>query len=313
MYRIEKYNASYYNQWNEFIMNSKNGTFLFNRDFMEYHNDRFTDFSLLFFEGSKLIAVLPANITGNEVHSHQGLTYGGLILKKSIGAEKVEALLNELLLYLKSNNIKLLKIKDIISIYHKEPSFELAYLLLKKGADIYRRDMNLAIDYSKPPALSKSKLKHFRKVSALGLEMKKDNNFETFWDNVLIPRLEEKHNVKPVHTREEIRLLHSHFPENIVQYNAYIDDKIVAGITLFNFGNVVKSQYGATTEAGEKYRALDFLFINLIREFEGNADFFDMGNVNEQEGKVYNKGLLKQKEELGCSVYPHEYYALTIH
>jgi hypothetical protein len=48
--------------WDEFITNSKNGNFLFYRDYVEYHSDRFTDNSLMFYEKDNLVAVMPANI-----------------------------------------------------------------------------------------------------------------------------------------------------------------------------------------------------------------------------------------------------------
>lgn len=39
---------------------------MFNRDFMEYHADRFEDFSLIFKnEKGKIVALLPGNIKDN--------------------------------------------------------------------------------------------------------------------------------------------------------------------------------------------------------------------------------------------------------
>ncbi|RZJ63464.1 MAG: FemAB family protein, partial [Flavobacterium sp.] len=251
MYRIVRYDAGYVNQWNEFVGSSINSTFLFHRDFMEYHSDRFTDFSLIVFDGTNLVALLPANRSGNEVHSHQGLTYGGLLLRDTIGVEKIETIFRAVLQFLEGEDIAVLKIKQIVSIYQKKPAFAMDYLLFKYNAHMYRRDMNLAIDFSRPPSVSRSKKKHFRRVSSLGLEVRKDNDFGTFWDDVLIPRLQERHNAKPVHTKDEIAMLHEKFPDRILQYNVYINDAIVAGITLFHFGNVIKSQYGATTAEGE--------------------------------------------------------------
>ena len=45
---IVKYNHNMKAEWDAFVKTSKNGTFLFMRDYMEYHNDRFIDYSLLF-------------------------------------------------------------------------------------------------------------------------------------------------------------------------------------------------------------------------------------------------------------------------
>jgi hypothetical protein len=82
---VRKYKISDKELWNDFVSSAKNATFLFNRDFMEYHKDRFEDYSLLCFHKDKLVGILPANIVGNKVYSHQGLTYGGLVLNESIG------------------------------------------------------------------------------------------------------------------------------------------------------------------------------------------------------------------------------------
>lgn len=312
MYTIEKYNKSHYSIWNEFVQQSKNGTFLFHRDFMEYHSDRFTDYSLLVFNKNKPVALLPANIADNTVYSHQGLTYGGLLFINNPGGEIADSIFNSITLYLKQEGIKQIIIKGQLPIYSNKPTYELGYILFKNGAQLYRRDMNLAINYSLPLCISKSKMKHYRKICGLGLEIKQDNNFTAFWENVLIPRLQEKHNVKPVHTLDEIIMLHNKFPDNIKQYNVYNNDLIIAGLTIFDSGKTVKSQYGATTAEGEKMRALDFLFITLIEQYKHEKSFFDMGIVNENNGLSYNKGLLKQKEELGCSIYLHDFYSLPL-
>ena len=76
---IERYTAEKAAEWDEFVAKSKNGTFLFDRNYMDYHADRFADFSLMFYNDKhKLCALLPANIDDGTLYSHQGLTYGGL-------------------------------------------------------------------------------------------------------------------------------------------------------------------------------------------------------------------------------------------
>ena len=70
--------------WDEFVTKAKNSTFLFYRDFMEYHQDKFDDYSLLIFKEDKLVALLPSNLEGAKLISHQGLSYGGLILNENI-------------------------------------------------------------------------------------------------------------------------------------------------------------------------------------------------------------------------------------
>ena len=45
---IEKYSPAKKEKWNEFLGRAKNPLFMFHRDYMAYHNDRFTDHSLMF-------------------------------------------------------------------------------------------------------------------------------------------------------------------------------------------------------------------------------------------------------------------------
>ena len=60
--------------WDAFVRRAKNGLFLFFRDYMDYHADRFMDGSLMFYEGDQLLALLPASLQDGVLSSHGGLT-----------------------------------------------------------------------------------------------------------------------------------------------------------------------------------------------------------------------------------------------
>lgn len=312
-YSVKPYRESDYANWNAFIGQAKNATFLFHRDFMEYHRDRFEDFSLMIFENEKLLAVLPANRVGDIVYSHQGLTYGGLVYLSKLNGEKVENILDSLVFFFKENEVQSFSFKPIPLFYSSKGNAEMEFFMLKKGAFLDKKEMNLGINLAMPLTISKSKLKHFRKIEELDLEMVEEQQLESFWELVLEPRLLEKYNATPVHTLQEITKLKEKFPNNIKQFSVYFEDVIIAGITLFETETVVKSQYGATTKKGEELRALDFLFITLIKKYKQEGKlFFDMGIVNDDNEKGYHAGLLKQKEELGCSVYSQDFYKMKL-
>lgn len=311
IYKVKKYQESDSENWNAFIAQAKNATFLFHRDFMEYHKDhRFEDYSLIVLDGEKWVAVLPANRVGDEIFSHQGLTYGGLVYSEKLGAEVVREILDMLLNFLIENKFRNLILKLIPNFYHLSSSNEIDYFLFYKKAQLINRSMNLAINYNNNLHISKSKLKHFKRISKLGITIIEQEDCTLFWNSILIPRLQEKHNVSPVHSLEEINSLKLEFSKNIKQFNAYFQGEIVAGITLFCSQKVVKSQYGATSSQGEKIRALDYLFISLIKKFELEYSYFDMGVVDDKD--MFNKGLLKQKEELGCSVWVQDTYKINL-
>ncbi|PKH66118.1 FemAB family protein [Flavobacterium sp. ALD4] len=312
-YIVKQYESKYFDQWNAFISKAKNATFLFHRDFMEYHEERFQDYSLLIFEEDKLIAVLPANRVGEAVYSHQGLTYGGLVYSSKVNGEIVADIIESLLFFLKEKGMHFFYFKPIPSFYSSGGNHEIDFFLFKNGAFLDKKEMNLAINLALPLTISKSKLKHFRKIEDLDLEIVQEQQLQFFWELVLEPRLLEKYDANPVHTLQEITKLKSNFPDNIKQFSVYHNNDIIAGITLFETDTVVKSQYGATTKKGEELRALDFLFINLIKKYKREGkQFFDMGIVNDDNEKGYHTGLLRQKEELGCSVYSQDFYKMIL-
>ena len=80
---------------------------------MDYHKDRFEDFSLMVFKKNKLLAVLPLNKKEMEVYSHAGLTYGGLLLKKEAKLKEVLFCYQHILKYLSEEGIQTLHIKQI--------------------------------------------------------------------------------------------------------------------------------------------------------------------------------------------------------
>lgn len=313
-YDVVLYSSKDKNRWDDFIENSLDATFLFKRDFMDYHAHRFKDFSLMILHDESLIAVLPANRKGRTVYSHQGLTYGGLIFKRACDVSVVKAVLTAVLDYLSLENIDWLDLKILPDFYAEKSMENLVNSLKSLNANRYRMDAVFAIDYKQPLTIHKTKLKHYKKNKDRGFIIKEEIDFTGFWNDVLIPRLREKHNTEPVHNLQEISLLKSRFDKEIRQFNVYLENTIVAGVTLFDKGSVIKSQYGATTKTGENSRALEYLFLYLIFKFKNEGkSFFSMGTVRDPKRPLgYNEGLVRQKTELGCKPYAQHFYKILL-
>ena len=82
-YTVERYAPDCRAEWDGFIAAGKNATFMFRRDYMDYHADRFEDHSLVLRKDGQIAALLPANLRPDAVLvSHQGLTYGGFVLRR---------------------------------------------------------------------------------------------------------------------------------------------------------------------------------------------------------------------------------------
>lgn len=307
MYSIEQYNISHYSLWNDFIAQSKNGTFLFHRDYMEYHSDRFEDFSLLIFEGKKLIAVFPANKEGDVVYSHKGLTYGGLVYGNKMKLKEVIKIYRTLLQFLNDNQIDKLHIKPVPAIYHKLPAQEQEYVMFLLNAQLARRDGLSVIDNTNSLPYTKSRREAVRRGGKNGLAVVEEPNFELFWNEILIPNLKNKHDAKPVHTVEEITYLHQKFPEQIRHFNVYHEGKIVAGTTMFLTDTVAHPQYVSGQEDKNALGSLDYLYNHVIELFS-DKKYFDFGPSTEEQGRKLNEGIVFWKESFGARTVIQDFY-----
>jgi len=294
--------------WNDFVTRSKNGTFLFDRGFMDYHADRFEDMSLMVFDGAKLVALFPLHKKGNVAQSHWGLTYGGLVCDRKFKLKQVLFALKAVLGFLSDTGIEALQVKTIPAIYNQYPSDELLYALFVSDARLFRRDSLSVIDLRKPFSISKTRRESIRRGEKNGLEIREDGDLALFWDEILIPNLANKHQVKPVHSLDEIRLLQERFPENIRHFNVYKKDKIVAGTTVFVTDTVAHPQYISGNQDKNELGSLDFLYHFLISDVFRDKPFFDFGISNEEGGKKLNEGLVFWKESFGASTITQDFY-----
>ena len=307
-YSVRTYQANDYLLWNTLIDQAKNATFLFHRDFMEYHKDRFDDFSLLIFDKEKIAAVFPANRVGDTVFSHQGLTYGGLIYCDKLKLDSVLNIFQTVLKFLNKKEIETINIKTIPAIYHTKPAEELLYTLFLVDAKLYRRDSLSVIDLLMPKKYSNIRKRGVQKGFLNGLIIKEVEDFEAFWIEILTPNLVATYNTKPVHNLQEIRYLYAKFPKNIRQFNVYYQDKIVAGTTIFESNLVAHAQYISANESKNELGSLDFLFNHLITDVFKNKKYFDFGISNENQGKSLNNGLSYWKESFGASTIVQDFY-----
>jgi Acetyltransferase (GNAT) domain len=311
-FAVEQYDSRRKEAWDDFLAETKNSSFLFHRDYMDYHRDRFEDHSLLIFLRGHLVAVLPANRTSeNELVSHQGLSYGGLVVHRDATLMEIMACFHALLRYLHSFRIEKLLYKEIPAFYNSLPGGEVAYCLFLVNARLYRRDCALVIPLGDRLPIQKRRRRQVRRAATSHASVAEENVFTPFWERVLVPRLAARYGVAPVHSVEEITLLASRFPENIKQFSVYCDGGIVAGATVYETPRIAHAQYIASTDQGRKIGALDFLFNWLIEERYRNKVCFDFGISNENEGRSLNFGLLDWKEGFGARCSAHNFYEIA--
>lgn len=274
--------------------------FMFNRDYMEYHKDRYTDNSLMFFDGEKneLVAIFPASIKDDVLASHGGLTYGGFITGNSIKQHTINKLFEELIKYAKENGINKIIYKTIPHIYHKQGAEEDRYALFLNGAQLLKIEPATVINLKDLLKMPKGRKAQIGRARREGVEIKESDDFDTFitLENSV---LDEYHGTKAVHTGNELTLLKSYFPENIRLFGAFYKEQMIAGTVLYEYENVVHTQYMASNDIAREIGALDLVIATIIEKYKACKTFLDFGISSEDSGKVLNEGLIAQKEGFG--------------
>ena len=300
--------------WNAFNASAKNGLFLFDRRFMDYHKDRFEDHSLLFYdddEDGELVALLPLSIKGDVLYSHGGLTFGGFITGASMRAGVMLECFDELMRYMRENQLKKLVYKAVPHIYHSYPAEEDLYALFRNHATLLKVEPSTTIPLGNAMKFSRGRKVQVQCAKKQGVQVAESLDFERFiaLENEV---LAQRHAATAVHTGAELELLHSRFPENVRLFTAEYQGELVAGTLVFEYPQVVHTQYLVANETARKIGALDLVIATLIERYRETKRYFDFGISTEDGGRGLNEGLILQKETFGGRTTVHQTFELEV-
>lgn len=299
MIRIEKYHQNMKADWNAFNKAAKNPLFMFDRDFMEYHSDRFADSSFMFYDDDELVALLPCNAKGNVLYSHGGLTFGGFIVDKSMKQHRMNDCVLALKNYMGEENIEKIVYKVIPHIYANQHAQEDLYSLFLNGGSLLKVEPSTVINLRNPIKMPKGRKAQVSRAKREGVEVVESEDFVSFieLENSV---LQKRHGKNAAHTGEELSLLHGRFPENIKLYVAMYQNRMLAGAVLFVYDDVVHTQYLAADDTAREIGALDLVIFVLIEKYRDFKICLDFGISSEGgDGKFLNEGLIHQKEGFG--------------
>ena len=301
MVTVRKYYDSDNEVWNKFNASSKNSLFMFDRNYMDYHKDRFKDHSLMFWEEDKLIAIFPASEREKELVSHGGLTYGGFISDSKMKQHTMNECFERLIEYARDNDFKEIYYKIIPHIYHEQPSEEDLYSLFVNKAELIRVEAATVINLTNPlkmPKGRKAQISRARREEVVIEERSSLQDFENFI-NLENQVLSERHETKAVHTGAELKLLKDRFPENIHLFIANYNGEMIAGTVVYEYDQVVHTQYMAANDMARQIGALDLAISTVIEKYKESKLWLDFGISTENSGMILNTGLISQKEGFG--------------
>ncbi len=287
--------------WNEFNAKSKTHLFMFDRDYMDYHNDRFLDHSLMIYSNEKLVALIPLSEHEHTLKSHGGLTFGGVISDEHMNQELMQDCVLSFNDYCIQNGFDEYIYKKIPQEYSSQPAEEDVYSLKYFGAELYKVEASTMIQLNNPLNMSKLRKRRINKANKSGVVVEVDDSqvaydkFLALQDEILV----KHHGVHAVHNGKEMYKLHTCFPSNIHLYAAKLDNEIIGGSIVYIYPNLVHTQYLCANDIAREVGALDATIDFVMTNFMAGKEWLDFGISTENDGSYLNLGLINQKETFG--------------
>jgi len=311
MIQIQKYTAVDKQIWDHFNANAKNGTFLFYRDYLEYHAERFTDHSLLFYKKNKLVGLLPLHKTKDMIISHNGLTFGGVISGFRMKTVLMAEIFASLLLYLRGENFQKFIYKPVPIIYHQIPAQEDLYALYLNQAVLQHRTVTSALALNHPKYYSSLRKRCLDKAIKSNITIKRSEDYVGFMQLVK-EVLWQKYTIKPTHTAEEISYLAGKFPESIKLYIAYCRQEMLGGTIVYIHKQVVHLQYIALNQRGKQLHALELIVDYLVNKYYKQKFYLNFGVSQGEDLYNLNLGLINNKESYGTGTIIQDTYEINL-
>jgi len=301
---VEVYEPGLAAEWDGLVVAAKNGGFWYQRGYLDYHEGRFEDASMVFRrEGGEVVAVLPAHVDGDALCSHDGLPFAGLVMSRCCRLGEVEAIFQRIGEKMRGLGLRRLVLKPGPYPYVGFPSDEPQYVMQKLGGrcvDVRMTSMVRLDGAGEALLLSVGRRKKVRRARRLyPYRFEEEADLASVW-----PELEafqwRRFGRKPVHRAEEIVRLKAAFPDNIRMLVARDGDRLVGGQLFYLFDEVVRAQYYFRVEDNGQ----DFLSVRLDMEgscFEGwRRGWLDLGTSMDPESGGLNAGLYCNKEYAGA-------------
>ncbi len=301
---------------------ANNGTVFHRQQFLDYHpRGRFDNHHLMFYDGCRLAAVMPALVKdepgGKTAVSYGGASYGGLVTAGGLGIAEINRMAEAATEYWSRQGIKRMLITQPPLIYMRQPTQYIDFSLAKLGYTYLKREISAVIPLEFPGeegiinSFRPETRTALRKSQRSGVAVKLSENIEEFY-HILERNLGARHNVKPTHTLAELKKLKKLLPADILQFTSYLGKKPVAGMTVFICNpRVLLAFYISHDQDHQELRPVNSVYHQVIKwGWENGFKYLDLGTftLNMQP----NWDLGRFKESFGARGFLKETYELRI-
>jgi hypothetical protein len=305
--------------WDEFVVESDNGTLFHQLRFLEYHpHDRFDFHHIQVWSEGRVVAAVPGGPDAQGLfRSPLGASVGGPVVRTGLSALEVDQVVRALQDYSRSQGWRGLEFTLPPPVIHEIPNQAVEFALWQRGFALAERWMPLMIPLEPPTDSGSVAEKLFSKghraaaraarrhgeisVSEGGVELLPSFSplFEATYSRL---------RAHPTHTLTEVELLLNRLPDDVRLWVAARGDEPLAAILLFVLNpRVCTTFYICSSDATPELHGSSLLLAELIDSLgAGGYRYLDLG-PSAGAGR-FNRGVVSFKEHLGGHSFCRDQY-----
>lgn len=239
---IIEYSEKLKDKWDQFVLESNNGTIFHMQRFFDYHKPgKFTFNHLLFLHKGMIVALLPGSRIGDLYESPIGASYGSIVTKDVKFAEAME-IVSTLIDYGKKAGIKEFLLTSAPRVYETNQNENLDFAMLWQGFNYDLHYISSAIKLDPETEIisrfQQTVRRNIRKtLKNPDIRIEINERYDEFYP-ILIEN-KARHDVKPTHSLEDLLKLNELLPEKLKLFMVYYKDKPVAGSSVFICNHII--------------------------------------------------------------------------
>ena len=329
---IIPYSVSYKETWDSFLQETRNGTFLLGRSFLDYNSESLVDCSVLVYSDETpvddadqvlgtegLLALFPAVWDEKErkVCTHQTLGYGGLLLSPDIRLRDVMEI-NQAIFSYYANYLQaeVLVYSPLPYIYNEYPGGDELYSLHQAGARLTKRRVSMVVPLKKVQKFPSVKNTVARKAVEKGMYIARMLKEDIEDQRRYVELLQDESSVlslssfSSAKSQDSVSDLIARFSAHIRYFTVKNGDGLQAGCMVLVMDRVAYVQQLVCSEYGRQNGALELLLKHLLTEKFGSADYLDLGSS--YVDSTLDRSLLFVKESFGGRAVCYDTYELRL-
>lgn len=306
---VRRYRPECEVEWNEFLLNARNRSFLFNRSYMDYHKDRFADHSLMILRGDQLIGVLPVNEIDSELFSHNGLTFGGLIVHDNFRLEHAFETFEAIIRYGRGAGLRRLTYRPAPHCYCKPATEEDLVAICRLGGSVIDVKPMSVLHPQAVAEVRVSRPTEIRRAERQGILIATDYDWDGFI-RICSETLAHRHGAQPVHSGAEMAMLAARFPDNIQLIGARQRGVLIGGLIVYENRCCDRLQYIGVVEEQRRNGVLSALQCHAVERASKRQTWLDFGPSVDPATDTVNFGMTFAKESYGARTIAQMTFAL---